>query len=110
MRININSQDLFKKVLSRFLNKDINQNINGISIDSRKIKKDDVFICLQGQKNHGNDFIDEDLLSKVSLIITDKKYTSDKVYLVKDSKVFLGSLAMEFRGNLKAKFIIFSLM
>ena len=77
MRININSQNLFKKVLSRFLNKDINQNINGISIDSRKIKKDDIFICLQGQKNHGNDFIDEDLLSKVSLIITDKKYTKD---------------------------------
>ena len=105
MRIDIKNQNLFKKCLNNILSDSIDLEIKGISIDSRKIKKDDIFIALQGDKNHGNDFIDSHLLNKASFIVSDKKIINDKVFIVNNSRDFLKNLAIEFRSSLKAKFI-----
>ena len=105
MRIDVKNKKLLIESLSRILNKDIKHQINGISIDSRKIQKNDIFICLKGEQNHGNDFITTELLTKVSLVISDKKSKHCEIYKVKNSKEFLGNLAKEFRLKLKTKFI-----
>ena len=97
MRININSSNLFKSVLGKALNTDIDTNIRGICIDSRHVEDNDLFICLQGERNHGSDFVNEDLLDKVSIIISDKKLPHNKSYLVDNSKDFLINLAIDFR-------------
>ena len=105
MRIDIKSQNLIIKSLNKVLNKNIDDNINGICIDSRLLKENDIFICLQGERNHGNDFINEDVLNKVSFIVSDRRIINDKVYIVRDSKEFLTNLAIDFRSNLNVKFI-----
>ena len=105
MRIDINSSNLFKSVLGKALNTDIDANIRGICIDSRHVEDNDLFICLQGERNHGSDFVNEDLLDKVSIVISDKKLSHNKSYLVDNSKDFLINLAIDFRSNLNVKFI-----
>ncbi len=51
MRIKINN-NMIESILEQILKKEINFNIDGISIDSRKIKKGDLFIALKGENSH----------------------------------------------------------
>ena len=58
--------------------KSVNKNyqkipINGISFDSRKVKKNDIFFAIQGNETSGNKFIDKAILKGASAIISDKK-------------------------------------
>jgi len=66
-------------------NKNYNKiNIKGISFDSRKVKKDDVFFAIQGNKISGTKFINEALSKGASVIICDKKikYRNYKIPLL----------------------------
>jgi len=47
--------------------------INGISFDSRKVKKRDVFFAIEGQKKSGTKFAQEALLNGASVIVSNKK-------------------------------------
>ena len=47
--------------------------VKGISFDSRKIKKGDIFFVIKGNKSSGEKFINNALLNKASIIISDKK-------------------------------------
>ena len=47
--------------------------VNGISFDSRKVKKGDIFFAIKGNRTSGNKFIKEALSKKVSAIVTDEK-------------------------------------
>lgn len=80
-----------------------NYEVTGISIDSRKIKKNDIFVCIEGSKANGNDFIDELLKKKVRTFVTDnvevyKKYINEKIniILVYDCKKELGFYCKRF--------------
>ena len=46
-----------KLILRKILGKTIPVNFNGISIDSRAIRKDNLFLAIKGKKNDGNKFI-----------------------------------------------------
>ena len=46
--------------------------LNGISADSRKIKKGYLFVSLSGRKYEGNDFISDALRKGAAAVITDK--------------------------------------
>ena len=105
MRINVKNEKSLMKSLNKVLNTDMQIKIKGISIDSREVKDNDLFICLKGERGHGSDFIDDTLLDKVSIIISDKEFLNDKVHLVDNSKDFLVKLAMDFRAHLNVKFI-----
>ena len=105
MRIEIKNHELTRKVLNKLLSKKINKNFNGISIDSRNIEKNDIFIAIQGENNHGIDFINEKLLNRISFIISDHPFDSDKVCVVDNSRNFLKDFAIEFRNHLDAKII-----
>ena len=73
MRIKVNN-NIVERALSEMLKKEIDFNINGISIDSRQIEKNDIFIAIQGERSHGNDFINSQLVDKVSFIISDQTF------------------------------------
>ncbi len=67
--------------------------IRGISFDSRKIKKKDVFFAIKGNKTSGIKFINEAILKGASAIISDKKLNyknySIPLVLVKDVRISL---------------------
>lgn len=49
-----------------------NIEVGKISIDSRTLEKNDIFITLQGRKTNGNKYI-KDVINKASIIITNKR-------------------------------------
>ena len=76
MKFITNSNDL-----SKYLDIPIKKNIQikDISIDSRTIKKDSLFIGINGENFNGNDYVDEAIHKGACLVITDsKKYKTSK--------------------------------
>ena len=67
------------------------KNSEKIKINSKDIKKNDVFLSLKGQSNHGNSYIDEAWNNGAKYIITDKKIKNHNksILLVKSSNKFL---------------------
>ena len=55
MRINIKEKEYFLEVFKDYFNQSFDFPINGISIDSRNIKKNDIFIALCGENVDGYD-------------------------------------------------------
>ena len=47
--------------------------VRGISFNSKKVKKGDIFFAIKGQNTSGNKFINEALAKGASAILTDKK-------------------------------------
>ena len=83
--------------------------VSKFSIDSRTIKKDDVFICIKGKSYDGHNFI-KDSLKKASCIVSSEKIQDidlkNKSYiLVKDTVVALHKISEFIRLQSKAKFI-----
>ena len=62
MRIEIKDKKNFINMFNDLFTDNQIQNINGISIDSRKIKKNDIYIPLKWEKFDGHDFIDEAII------------------------------------------------
>lgn len=78
----------------------IEKNIRGISHDSRKINKDEVYICIKGNKVDGHDFILPVIKKGITSIIAckDIKLSDDfseniTIILVKDTRKILSYLA-----------------
>jgi len=72
----------------------------GISYDSRKIKKEDIFFAIKGNKTSGNKFIEEAILKGASAIVTSKKRIYKKYktpfILVKDVRKSLAEASSNF--------------
>lgn len=84
---------------------------NGVSIDSRTIIKDQLFIAIKGGQNDGHDFIDKAIQAKASGILIESLPNglnlSADVAVVKVENTYKAmlQLASEYRKILKAKFI-----
>ncbi len=59
--------------------------IKGISFDSNKVKKQDVFFAITGHKTSGKKFIKEAILKGASVIVSDNKYkiSNSKIPILK---------------------------
>ncbi len=82
--------------------------INNISINSKTIKKDDVFFAIKGKRVDGNKFIHEALKRKSSLVIVNKlnkKFKLSKQVKVENSLNFLSKCSSILRDNINAKII-----
>lgn len=80
-----------------------NYEVSGISVDSRSIKKNDIFVCIKGYNFDGNDYIDEVLTKKVKTVITDnkniyEKYKDNKINIIlcEDVRRLLGEICKRF--------------
>ena len=63
--------------------------INNININSKYLKKNDLFISIKGKKYNNNNFIEEAIKKGSKAIITDKRYKSNykKIPIIYDSKI-----------------------
>ncbi len=96
-----------KLILKSILGKKISLNCDGLSIDSRLIKKDNLFLALKGRKNNGNKFINSALKKGAGCIVTTspEKKNNKKVIKVQNSISFLNLFA-KFKRQLSSTKII----
>ena len=102
-----NNQILNSKILSEILKKDILK-FEGVSIDSKQIKKDNLFIAIKGKNHDGHSFIKESLKNRASFCVVEKNIVNTKQNkLIKCNNTinFLNKLATKKREHSKAKII-----
>jgi UDP-N-acetylmuramoyl-tripeptide--D-alanyl-D-alanine ligase len=110
-KIYLNIEDIFNIPTAVIYNPDMFKSIYHVSIDSRKIKKNTLFIAIKGERFDGHDFIDEVVRKDVAaVLINEKNFREIKDYYipvitVKDTTVALGEVAKLWRAKLKAKVI-----
>ena len=82
--------------------------ITGISIDSRTIKKGEIFIALEGVNYDGHKFIGQALNKGASLVIVNAKKYKNKfpIITVRDTKATLINLARYARNRIKNLLVI----
>ena len=66
---------------------------NGISIDSRNIKKGNLFIAIKGKNFDGHDYIDNAFKNGASSLITERKFKNVPQIIVKNTEISLGQIA-----------------
>jgi len=79
--------------------------INNASINSKEIKKNNVFFAIRGKNKDGNSFIREAFNKGASLAIINNKKKSKKEIVVKDTLKFLTEASSILRENLPSKII-----
>lgn len=80
--------------------------IQGISIDSRKIKEKDLFVALKGESFDGHDFIGKAYDAGAALVLSEKKPMGQHPYiLVKDALKALQEIARYYKNKFKIPFV-----
>ena len=79
MRINLPDPKGFSDIFKSSLGQNISSNINGISTDSRKIKKNDLYIAILGEKVDGHNFLAEAYDKGAISAIVDRKISNVKL-------------------------------
>ena len=98
------SKNLKTNILKEHLNKKISNNffINQASINSKDLKKNDIFFGIKGKNIDGNKFADVALKKKASICILEKNYSkknSRKIF-VKDTLKTFSNLSCVIRKSL----------
>ena len=80
---------------------------DGLSIDSREVKKDNLFLAIKGKINDGNQFINKAIRNGASYVISSKskKRFKNKVIKVDNCISFLNKLAKLKRESCNAKIL-----
>ena len=79
--------------------------INNASINSREIKKNNIFFAIRGKNKDGNLYVREAFNKGASLAIVNNKKKSNKRIIVKDTLKFLTEASSTLRENLSSKII-----
>ena len=101
LKLNIINEQSRSKITNKLV-------IKNISINSKLIKKDDVFFAIKGKKLDGNRYIGEALKKRSSLVIVNrinKDYPALKQIKVKNTLSFLTKCSSIFRENINTKII-----
>jgi len=105
MRIELKEQNYFLKVIKTFFDKNFDKPIKGISIDSRNIKKNDLFIALKGEKFDGNDFIDQAYKNGASFTLSSSKNERNNHLFVENLNVFIKELIIKWLKGFNGKIV-----
>jgi MurE/MurF fusion protein len=93
------------KELSRSNNIPLKTKINKASINSKEIKKNDIFFAIKGKNLDGNLFTKEAFEKKASLAVTNKSIKNNRHIKVKDTLKFLTDASSLLRKNSSSKII-----
>ena len=95
------------KEIIRKLNKIAVKNFHGLSIDSRSIKKDNIFLTIKGRNNDGVKYVSEALKKGGKYIVSSKNIKKHKRRIIKvDNEFkFLNYFASQKREKSRAKII-----
>ena len=101
------NQILNARILNE-LNKKKNIKFEGVSIDSKQVKKNNLFIAIKGKKHDGHSFVKEALKNKANYCVIAKKLKNinkNKFIRCRNTINFLNKLAVKKREYSKAKII-----
>ena len=101
LKLNIIKEESKSKISEKLI-------IKNISINSKTIKKNDIFFAIKGQKSDGNKFVEQSLKKKASMAIVNKiqKNLNNKRQIkVRDTLKFLTDTSKIFRKNINTKII-----
>ena len=110
-KININIEDLFNLTTAVLYNPDDIKPMKHVTIDSRNVKKNSLFIAIKGKRFDGHDFVKTAVRKgAAAVVISSRKYKEFNkinvpVITVKDTTLALGELAKAWRRKLTAKVI-----
>ena len=93
------------KELSNLNNISSKLKIKNASINSKEIKKNDIFFAVKGKNKDGNLFVNEALTNGASLAIVNNQKKSKKKIIVKDTLKFLTEASSILRENSSSKII-----
>ncbi|MDB4193277.1 UDP-N-acetylmuramoyl-L-alanyl-D-glutamate--2,6-diaminopimelate ligase [Candidatus Pelagibacter sp.] len=79
--------------------------IKNASINSKEVKKDNIFFAIKGKNKNGNLFVKEALAKGASLAIVNNQKKSKEKIVVKDTLKFLTKVSSTLRENLSSKII-----
>ena len=96
-----------KSIISRIFRKKISLNFNGFSIDSRTIKKDNLFLAFKGKKHDGKKFIDIVLKKGAGCVVssTSIKNKNKKILKYRNLISFLNQFANHKRELTTSKIV-----
>ncbi len=110
--IKIKNQNLFSdiklnilKEISNFKNISLKTKIKKASINSKEIKKKDIFFAINGKNRNGNLFVKEAFRKGASLAVVNSSKKGFKLIKVKDTLKFLTEASSLLRENTQSKII-----
>src|SRR5574338_529434 len=110
-KIKLNIEDFFNIPTAVIYNPDYLKSIYHISIDSRNIRKNTLFIAIKGERLDGHNFVDAAVKNGAAAIMINSKYLPKikdynlTMITVKDTTIALGEVAKLWREKLKTKII-----
>ena len=104
MRIEIKNKQKFKNMFNNLFNTKIKE-INGISIDSRSIQKNDIYIPIKGIKFDGHDFIDDAIKLGASKCFSENHVQNNNVIKINSSIEIIKQIASCWNKESKHKVI-----
>jgi len=95
--------DLLNGVTYELIQGDLEKNIDNIQYDSRKIKENDIFVCLSGFEVDGHNYATNAIENGASVIICEKdievKNSEVTIIKVKEGRKALAILSSNYYGN-----------
>ena len=79
--------------------------ISGVSVDTRTIKRGNIFFALRGRHFDGHNFVEEAFQKGASFSVVEHYVTGKNEIIVSDSLYALGQLAKHHRQSIKGKII-----
>ena len=106
----ISVKDIVKSTNAKFLFGDNEHVIEKISIDSREVDKDSLFVAIKGENRDGHEFVESAYKNGCrTFLISDEKYSKGldeaNVILVKNTEIALGDIARFYRNQFKIPFV-----
>ena len=96
--------NILKEILnSKIINK--KRSIKLVSINSKEVKKNSIFIGIKGKKYNGNNFANEAIKNGAILAVANKKYKNSKIIYKKEPLRFLNKISSIYRKSLNANTI-----
>lgn len=110
-RVHLNIEDVFNIPDSVIYEPDDFKTIFYVTINSRTIKKNTLFIAIKGSRFDGHDFVKDAVRKGAVAVVINKKYLNRyediniPIITVKDTRVALGKIAQLWRKKLNAKIV-----
>lgn len=105
MRIDIKEKEYFLEIFKDYFNQSFDLPICGISIDSRNIKKNDLFIALKGENFDGNDFVDKAFECGANYALTSISSRKKNHIFVDDIHFFMKDFCAKWLKNFNGKIV-----
>ena len=106
MRVDILHKELFRKALNQVLPELEISEFTGITIDSRKVQRGDIFLALKGERTDGHHYIEQvQKAGAVACIVEKEGDKFSSTFEVSSTRQLINDTAAEYRKNLSCPFI-----